>query len=73
VQARRLPILESIVFQGSGQRNAKWHILGVNTVVEALAAVSTGHTWQQALLAAVPQRKRTLQEARCHPVPHAST
>jgi hypothetical protein len=61
VQVRRLPIVENTHFEGTGtSRNAKWAILNINTVVEALLEVHAGKTWAEALQVAVPARKRRL-------------
>ena len=61
VQTRRLPIKEHMTFSGAGtQRNPKWGVLNVNTVVEVLAEVCRTGSWAEALSRAAPERKRRL-------------
>lgn len=62
MQARRLPLATHMPMIGDGsQRNAKWAVLNVDTVVQVLAGVHKGQSWREALEAHVPLRKRQLQ------------
>ena len=68
VGAVRLPIPEFLPDEAGRQAHGKARVLNVHDVVGALLAVHGGEGWKEALLRAIPQRKRG-PEAQLEPAP----